>query len=211
VRKVQHIRTKLDHENEFIAGAPALDFANTLGGSRAMPTHDHIARYADLVAFAEQADLISKALATKLLSLAKTEPAAAGEVLERGIRLREAVWSAFTSKSGPRAAEVAVISDEAARAATRMKLGPVPAGGFAFKWGDDVELDRVLWPIARSAVELLTSEVNRGAVRECESDTCAWLFLDRTRNHSRRWCDMGDCGNRAKARRFRERRARYRA
>jgi predicted RNA-binding Zn ribbon-like protein len=60
-------------------------------------------------------------------------------------------------------------------------------------------------------VELLTSHVSRGAVRECESDTCAWLFLDRTRNHSRRWCDMGDCGNRAKARRFRERRARYRA
>jgi predicted RNA-binding Zn ribbon-like protein len=58
-----------------------------------------------------------------------------------------------------------------------------------------------LWPIARAAAALLTSE-ERAWVRECGETTCRWLFLDRSRNHSRRWCDMKSCGNRQKARRF---------
>jgi predicted RNA-binding Zn ribbon-like protein len=63
-----------------------------------------------------------------------------------------------------------------------------------------VQLERPLWPILRSAADLLTSpEVH--AVKECGSDRCSWLFVDRSRTHRRRWCDMKSCGNRAKARR----------
>jgi predicted RNA-binding Zn ribbon-like protein len=58
----------------------------------------------------------------------------------------------------------------------------------------------VLWPIALSAADLLASE-KLGSVRRCAGDNCAWLFLDESRNHSRRWCDMKICGNRQKARR----------
>jgi predicted RNA-binding Zn ribbon-like protein len=62
----------------------------------------------------------------------------------------------------------------------------------------------MLWPVARSAAELLSSEsVDR--VRECASSTCTWLFIDDSRNRRRRWCDMASCGNRAKARRYYER------
>jgi len=77
--------------------------------------------------------------------------------------------------------------------------------GFHWALARDVALDRPLWPIARSAVELLTSDDEVRLVRECASATCEWLFVDRTRNHSRRWCDMNDCGNRAKQKRLRER------
>jgi len=48
-------------------------------------------------------------------------------------------------------------------------------------------------------VDLLTSD-RLSAVRECAADDCAWLFLDESRNRSRRWCDMKVCGNRQKAR-----------
>ena len=205
MRYLQHIPTRLDHENEYIAGAPALDFANTVGGSRERQTHDHLSRYADLVEFARQGGLVTESHATKLIAAARSDPSGALDVLQRGIRLREAIWDAFTRKTAVPSKDLAAISDEAARAAGHMRLGR-DGSAFSWTWGDELELDRVLWPVARSAVELLTSEVNRSAVRECESETCAWLFLDRTRNHSRRWCDMGDCGNRAKARRFRERR-----
>ncbi|MBI4413448.1 MAG: CGNR zinc finger domain-containing protein, partial [candidate division NC10 bacterium] len=76
---------------------------------------------------------------------------------------------------------------------------------FAWRWtGDGQRLDRMLWAVTRSAADLLTSG-ELAAVRECEAETCAWLFMDRSRNRSRRWCDMKACGNRAKARRHYER------
>ena len=63
--------------------------------------------------------------------------------------------------------------------------------------------DPILRPVIRAAVELLTSdEILR--VRTCADDSCAWLFLDTTRNRTRRWCDMKVCGNRSKVRRFRD-------
>jgi predicted RNA-binding Zn ribbon-like protein len=62
----------------------------------------------------------------------------------------------------------------------------------------------MLWPIASSAADLLTSERLK-KVRLCEAKTCTWLFLDESRNHSRRWCDMKVCGNREKARRHYQR------
>jgi predicted RNA-binding Zn ribbon-like protein len=63
----------------------------------------------------------------------------------------------------------------------------------------------MLWPLAQSAGALLTGD-QRARVRECSGHDCRWLFLDLSRNHSRRWCDMNDCGNRAKARRHYQRR-----
>ena len=73
-----------------------------------------------------------------------------------------------------------------------------------WQYSDSDALERPLWPIALNAVELATSSgVTR--VKECASDNCNWLFLDVSKNRSRRWCDMKDCGNRAKARRHRAR------
>lgn len=81
-------------------------------------------------------------------------------------------------------------------------------GGFVWGWDENPSLERPLWPIARSAAELLAHPDALAQLRECASDTCEWLFLDRSRNHTRRWCDMNDCGARTKVRRFRARRAR---
>ena len=72
---------------------------------------------------------------------------------------------------------------------------------FTWSWADDpLSLDMPLWPVARSAADLLTS-VDLRSLRVCAADACAWLFLDTSRNGSRRWCSMRTCGNRAKARR----------
>jgi len=67
---------------------------------------------------------------------------------------------------------------------------------------------RPLWPIARAVADVLIHEENRSLLRECADDTCAWLFVDRTKNHSRRWCDMNTCGTRNKMREYRERQKR---
>jgi predicted RNA-binding Zn ribbon-like protein len=74
-------------------------------------------------------------------------------------------------------------------------------------WADEDLLDSVLWPVVQATVELLTSP-DAERVRICEAvlaKECDWLFLDLSRNHSRRWCSMKDCGNRAKARRHYQR------
>ena len=71
-------------------------------------------------------------------------------------------------------------------------------------WTDEDVLDRMLWPVVRSSAELLV-EGDLTRVRQCHGEQCGWLFVDMTKNRSRRWCDMGDCGNLAKVRRFRSR------
>jgi len=78
----------------------------------------------------------------------------------------------------------------------------VPTDG-AWRWEfvDGEELDSMLWPIVRDAAELLTSR-DFDRVTECSGSDCTWLFADKSRNRSRRWCDMAECGNRSKARRF---------
>jgi predicted RNA-binding Zn ribbon-like protein len=81
-----------------------------------------------------------------------------------------------------------------------MRLVPAKEG-FEWKFGDLLDFDSVLWPIARSAAELLVSD-QLAYVRACSSKACEWFFLDTSKNHHRRWCDMTRCGNRAKVRRF---------
>jgi len=59
--------------------------------------------------------------------------------------------------------------------------------------------------IAVHALRFL-QEVERDRIRQCADDACGWLFVDRSRNNSRRWCDSTDCGNRNRVRRHYRRR-----
>ena len=107
--------------------------------------------------------------------------------------------------SGTAPADLAALNAALARAASRLRMVARP-DRFEWAWAADSEaLDRVLWPVVRSAADLLVSE-EAAQVRRCAGDTCDWLLLDTSRNHTRRWCDMRDCGNRAKARRYYARR-----
>jgi predicted RNA-binding Zn ribbon-like protein len=193
-----------DHEIELAGGALALDFANTVGGTHVRPTHDHLRDYRDIARFAVLAGGLQPGVAKRLAERAERDPRRAAAVYELGIALREAIWgvfSALASGEAPRDEDLALIGDAAAAGAARSRLVYDRDGvGWSLP-ADGDELERPLWGIARSAADLLTSN-DRDRVKECASATCEWVFLDRSRNHSRRWCDMSDCGNRAKARRF---------
>ena len=193
-----------DHDIELSGGALALDFANTVGGTHVSPTHDHLRDYGDIVRFAELAGGLAPSVAKRLAQRAERDPRRALAVYELGIALREAVWAVFSALASgdvPRESDLALIGDAAAAGAARSRLVYDRDGvGWSLP-SDSDELERPLWEIARSAAELLTSG-EHDRIKECASTTCEWVFLDRSRNHSRRWCDMSDCGNRAKARRF---------
>ena len=193
-----------DHDIELSGGALALDFANTVGGTHVSPTHEHLRDYGDIVRFAELAGGLAPSVAKRLAQRAERDPRRASAVYELGIALREAVWAVFSALASgdvPRESDLALIGDAAAAGAARSRLVYDRDGvGWSLP-SDSDELERPLWEIARSAAELLTSD-EHDRIKECASTTCEWVFLERSRNHSRRWCDMSDCGNRAKARRF---------
>jgi len=198
---------RADHDFEFVGGSVALDFANTLGGMHTAPTHEHLIEYADLVAFGRSAGTLSPAQGRRLIDEAERQPARATAVLRRAILLREAIWRVFDAfaKSGrAEAADLATIQEEELAALKHARYAQ-SGSDVAYQWSEDLSLDRALWDIARVAGELLRSKVDLVRVRECGSATCEWLFIDKSRNHTRRWCDMNDCGNRAKVRRFRAR------
>ncbi len=95
-------------------------------------------------------------------------------------------------------------------ALSRLEIRP-SADRFEWAWALDAnDLDRMLWPIVRSAAEMLTSG-DLGRVRQCAREGCDWLFVDASKNHSRRWCSMNMCGSRVKARRYYQRKARVKS
>ena len=199
-----------DHPFEFIGGALALDFTNTIGGTHRAPDHEHLQQYDDLVDFAVQSGGISSGEERRLKSEARRHPLRAKEVLRRGIALREAMWRFFEARVAGRPSQsndLALVNQEIGDALSHARV-VAQDNGFTWGWDDEGSLDRPLWPIARSAADLISSPDALAQLRECASETCEWLFLDRSRNHTRRWCDMNDCGGRAKVRRFRAKRAR---
>lgn len=192
---------------EFISGQISLDFANTLGGLRGGVTQEYVSGYDDLVAWGQQAGIITENTATYLLLEAERHPAEVAAVLESARTFREAlyrIFAAITSGTQPTEADMAILNAELGKALIGGRVVPT-ANGFDWKWpGNQHALDQMLTPIARSAASLLVSPERR-LVRECASATCSWLFVDTTKNHRRRWCTMTGCGNAAKVRRHRQR------
>jgi len=191
-----------------IAGALSLDFINTLDDRFSDEPQELLNRYLDLARFGEDAGILSETQLEPLLLRCVHSPARAKRALERAIQMREAMhavfWAVVQKKPVPKA-ELMILNSYVQEAARHMSLVETN-GRFAWRF-DDVgnEFDAPLWPIARSAAELLASDQLQ-FVRACASKTCAWLFLDASKNHRRRWCDMTKCGNRAKVNSFYKRR-----
>jgi predicted RNA-binding Zn ribbon-like protein len=117
-----------------------------------------------------------------------------------------AIVTALARKDAPAPADLAVLNSYLVEANRSARLERSKRG---FSWGwssGPPQLDLPLWPIARSAAEVLTTgPLER--LKSCNGDSCGWVFLDQTRNGRRRWCEMEICGSRAKMRRFRARHA----
>jgi predicted RNA-binding Zn ribbon-like protein len=197
--------TEMPH---LVGGALGLDFVNTVDPRHAPERREYLDSYSALVAWGSHAGVIDAGQADRLCEAAVVQPAEAGRVLRRAIGLREALYRLFSqagSRRRPAGDDLGVLQAEVTGALAHFRVAWSPAG-FGWQWDQARSgLDRVLWPVAWSAAELLV----RGPlerIRECPGqDTCGWLFLDVSKNASRRWCDMRVCGNRAKARRHYER------
>jgi predicted RNA-binding Zn ribbon-like protein len=179
-----------------IGGALCLDFVNTVDPRHAPERREYLDSYPALAAWGRYAEAGDPAEAGDSLE--------AGRVLGRAIRLREALYPLFRQAArgqSPDPDDLGVLQAELTLALPHLRIGWSRAG-FAREWEHgSPALDQVLWPVSWSAAELLThGPLDR--IRECPGQgNCGWLFLDLSKNASRRWCDMRVCGNRAKARR----------
>jgi len=194
---------------DFESGDLSLDFANTADWSASPEPVEGLNRYEDLLAWGLQAGVLDGPQAQVLLARARTRPQQARATVQQAVRLREAIFRIFSQAAGEEPAlpdDLGVLNQALQQALPHLRVGP-DGEAFAYRWeAGSPELDRVLWPVARAAAELLTSERLERVGRCADDRGCGYLFYDTSRNHSRRWCSMESCGNRAKAMRHYERR-----
>jgi predicted RNA-binding Zn ribbon-like protein len=189
------METRTVRELPVVGGHLALDFANTVDDPEGANRHDHIATYPDLLAWSVRLGALSPAGAKRLRA---ATPRAAAAAVRRGHALRATVIETFTGvATGAGAVPWADLRQFVADAVTHADLSPA-GRGYELTWAAG-NPRAMLWPVAQAAAELLTGP-DLGRVKRCAG--CPWLFLDRSKNSSRRWCDMNDCGTNAKIQRY---------
>jgi predicted RNA-binding Zn ribbon-like protein len=193
---------------QLVAAHPSLDFVNTLDWRfRQSGPEELLTTYADLVHFTEQSNLLSPRQTLQLLRTAT--PRKAAKTLESSKELRETLaqvlYSIINNRS-PNAAQLKTLERHFQTARLKQTLHWKTSH---LEWsftGSEDAAELPLWLLALNASNLLTSEA-LSMMRACDNSECQWLFLDTSKNHSKRWCDMKVCGNRMKARRFKAQRA----
>ena len=201
-------------EWDFDSGNLVLDFANTTEFHASDHPDEHLNSYADLLSWAEGAGLLTHSEGMALLVRSNKEPEASLNVLGKALEFREMIYrifSAIASKERPSQADLSVFNEELAKSLKNTCI-TTDEQGYSWGWQNmEASLGSMLWPIAREAANLLTSQdITR--IGECADDRgCGYLFIDTSRNHSRRWCSMEDCGNRAKAQRHYQKISKYRS
>ena len=192
--------------HRLIGGVLCLDFANTLNGHGKASGHEYLKDYGDLVVWCRRTGLLRIDEAAALFEDAVARPKKAATAYQDAITLREMLYRIFSAIAQGRsvaADDLAQLNEARSEALSHSHLVRSPEG-FTVDMTNKKSLHRMLWPLALSAAELLTS-ARPGQIRQCAGQGCDWLFLDTSRNHLRKWCSMDECGNRSKSRRFFER------
>jgi predicted RNA-binding Zn ribbon-like protein len=186
---------------ELIAGHPALDLVNTLDWRfRESGAADLLKSYDDLLRFTQESGMLKPAQIRQL------REAPGARALQRCIELREAIAEILYAKLDGRSPTPASVKtlERSIKAARLQQQLHWKEGQLEWQWREN-DAGLPLWTLSLSAVDLMLSEdIHR--LRACDNPECRWLFLDTSKNHTRRWCDMEVCGNRMKARRFKAQR-----
>jgi len=189
-------------------GHPALDLVNSLDNRfRADGPNENLNHYSDLLRFLGEVDLLGSQEIQRLGKPA-SEPVTQ-QVLSEVIELREAtaaVFYAAMEKQTPAPEDIQTLERHFLQASQHRELQwDATHAHMSWNWDRaNTDPNLPLWLLSQSVSDILLSP-DAARVRTCAVDTCRWLFLDTSKNHTRRWCNMKVCGNRMKARRFQAR------
>jgi predicted RNA-binding Zn ribbon-like protein len=191
-----------------VAGHLVLDFANTIDDPEGPARFDHIATFTGLLSWSMRAGALSPERGKRLQRAAARQPRAAAAALRKAHVLRHVLSGTFTAvatHSGTPTTYWAELHPFVKDAISHAEITPTTgAREYQLAWPPSEDFTAMLWPIAQAALALLTGpDLDR--VKRCAG--CPWLFLDQSKNASRRWCAMNDCGTEEKIRRYVARRA----
>jgi predicted RNA-binding Zn ribbon-like protein len=189
----------------WVGGALCLDFANTVGNHRSRDPREKLRSFEHLVEWCRQAGILNEEESKEMLHRNAVVPAQGERLLRVAVDFREALFRTFSEVSQERKApksDLEIINGLLARMPFTLQIESQNHKLVCAMIGCALDEARLLGPVAWSAGELLGAPEKLSRVRECAGPDCGWLFLDLTKNHSRRWCDMDDCGSRAKAKRY---------
>jgi predicted RNA-binding Zn ribbon-like protein len=193
---------------KFRGGVLCLDFVNTLAWRLTDHPVEYLLSYEDLLTWERQANLLAPDETKALSERATTDLEDTRAMLSRALALREAIHGVFSAAIAGKPQDegaLSALNRELSGALSRLRVVSAEGGSYIWAWdrggeeGGGLPLERPLWPVARSAAELLTSS-KLGRVKVCAGVGCGWMFLDESRNASRRWCDSRACGNRERVR-----------
>lgn len=201
---------------KYVAGDPSLELVNTVDWTPQGLVEDRLTDYERLTRWAEGAGLVSTRQGSRLRAQALEHPRLAERAYRDAIALRWQLRQIFAAVAqGTPVGTVRELAEvNAALSAALGQLELVPrasgdgaAGAVRWSWRDAGErLDSVLWPVLRAAGDLLASDES-ARIRECGGEDCGWMYVDRSRNGLRRWCQMEVCGTKEKSRQRALRRA----
>jgi predicted RNA-binding Zn ribbon-like protein len=201
---------------KYVGGDPSVDLVNTVDWTSRGPTDERLTDYDRLTRWAEGAGLLHARQGSRLRARATEHPRVAERAYRDAIAIRWQLRQLFVAiaQGKPAAAMPALAELNATLSTALSQLELVPrtngdgeVGTLRWSWCDASErLDSVLWPVVRAAGELLASE-EAARIRVCGGDDCGWMYVDRSRNGLRRWCQMEVCGMKEKSRQRALRRA----
>jgi predicted RNA-binding Zn ribbon-like protein len=184
---------------EYVGGDFAVDFLNTGDWTARGLENDLFSAYSRLLDWAVGAGAISPDTAAHLQRRAQEDPAAAKSALAAAHDLRGSIRLVFEAVVEGHSPDLTALNAALSRALTHRRLDPAPEAHWV--WVDaERDLESPLWPVALAAATLLTSP-DAGRLRICAKPDCGWMFVDRSRNGFRRWCQMATCGTEEKTRR----------
>ena len=196
---------KIEPTFGWVGGAVCLDFVNTVGSHRARIPSEKLRRFEDLVSWCHKAGILDEAESGEMLRRAKAVPSQGDRLLHLAIDFREALYRTFADishREQPAKADLAIINGLLGRTPITLQVDAKGNDFVCSRTGCALDEAQLLGPVAWSAADLLGSKESLAKICQCAAEDCGWLFLDLTKNHSRRWCAMDDCGSRAKAKRY---------
>ena len=192
-----------DAHFRFVGGDPSIDFINTADWTDRGLESDRFTRYERLVEWARGAGVVSVSEGRRLIQLAGVHPRRAAAAYEAAIAARAVFREVFVSQveGRPRPRALEQFNALLGAAAARLELARGDGGRLERRWiGFGETAECILWPVTWSASELLAS-ADAAKLRICGGRDCGWLYVDRSRNGLRRWCEMSVCGTVEKNRR----------
>ncbi len=185
-------------------GRLCLDFVNTVDWRGRAKSQEFLNSYQDLLLWAQHVEILTSLDVKELTLMSRKNPSEAKTVVDRAKHFREVLYRIFVTNSEGVAVSKKDLDSFNKGLSLTMSQSRIVETADGYSWdttGVKQIMDWFLNPIVRCAADLLVGrEIKR--VKRCADSECGWLFVDVSRNRSRRWCDMSDCGNRAKASRF---------